>query len=427
MAALRDRSPGVYAPEQLTPNRLASAKAVIFDASINPKTLTDIETTCLRNSVPFFYYRLPEHLSRSHVEAYKSIVLQFLDEQNQWKNVHPSPETIEKIEHETLIDIITTTNSHLKPEEVMDTVMTRIHDLIVCEAWSVLIVDHEADHTLGFAAAFGPGKEQLAGLKVPFGKGIAGWVAKHRHPLIVNNAQDDPRFLPKIDQDTQFVTKNILCAPLVSRGRTIGVIEMLNRPGGFSDADLELLQVLVNPAAVAIENAYLFQETQRLTIQDDLTKLFNSRHLNHLLQLELEAAKKEGRSLSLIFLDLDGFKAVNDNYGHLQGSQSLVEIAEIIQAATRESDTAGRYGGDEFMLILPDTDMEAAYKVAETIRDAIAAYKLKDINMSASIGLACYPLHGTSKERLIRLADRAMYRVKENGKNGIMTAQELSN
>lgn len=406
---------------------LTSGKALILDRNLSEKGVQDVTERCIIHKIPFFYWSVPDNFGEMDVKTLEDMILQFLHEQNEWKSPPPSPETVDRIEREALVDIITAANSLLQPQEVMHTVMTRIHQIISCGAWSVLIIDDPDEQTLGFAAAYGPGKEMLRDLKVPFGQGIAGWVAKHRQPLIVNNAQNDPRFLDQIDKNTQFVTKNILCAPLVSRGRTIGVIEMLNHEDekGFTESDLELLQTLVNPAAVAIENAYLFQKAQTLTIQDDLTKLANSRHLNHCLETELKRAIRTGNTMSLIFLDLDGFKAVNDNYGHLQGSQCLIEVGHIISECARETDIVGRYGGDEFVLILPSTDTDGAVIVAERIRDGIEAYRPKGIAMTASIGVASYPRHGKTKDVLFRLADQAMYRVKEKGKNGILLAHDL--
>lgn len=424
---LREEHPGVASPNGVSIQLLSSLKAVIFDDSLDETTRHDLEERCRKEAIPYFYTNLPTTERSRIVPALQPHLLAFLQEQNEWRNELPSAETMERLELKTLVDIITTANSLLEPQDVMQTVMHHIHELVPCEAWSVLILDNNEENTLSFAVAHGPGSDGLLDLKVPFGKGIAGWVAKHRKPAIVNNAKDDPRFMASIDENTQFVTNDILCAPLVSRGRTIGVIEMLNRTGemGFSEKDMELVQVLVNPAAVAIENAYLFQKAQMLTIMDDLTKLYNSRHLNHCLEGEMKRAEREGTTLGLLFLDLDGFKSVNDNYGHLVGSRALIDIANIIADIASERDIVGRYGGDEFMLILPETDEAGVLARAEAIRDGVAAYRMKDMRMTASIGAACYPRHTQDKEHLVRLADKAMYRVKEKGKNGILFAHEL--
>jgi diguanylate cyclase (GGDEF)-like protein len=283
------------------------------------------------------------------------------------------------------VEIITTANSLLQPQQVMNSVMQHISRLVPCEAWSVLIaVEEESGKSLEFAATSGPHSDVLVKSRLPLGEGIAGWVGEHGKPLIVNKPSSDQRFLSSIDDRTRFQTRNILAAPLISRGRTIGVIEMLNRTQqpGFSNLDLELVQIFLNPVAVAIENAYLFQKTE-----------------------------------------LDGFKGINDRFGHLQGSRSLIEVAEIIRHAARETDIVGRYGGDEFMVILPATGTGGAFAVAERIRENIEAYKPKGHHLSASIGISTCPDHGNEKERLFALADNAMYWVKEHGKNGIAVAR----
>lgn len=424
---LSQEFPGVFSPSDVSTALLSGVKAIIFDLRLPLEEKAQLETLCVASEVPFFYWSVPEHCTDKSAENFQMLVLQFITDQNAWRSPTPSPETLERLELKTLVDILTTANSHLQPEEVMRSVMERIQQIIPCEAWSVLILDNNAENTLSFAVAYGPGTPELQNHKVLFGQGIAGWVAKNRKPVIVNDVKDDPRFLDRIDKDTQFNTHNVLCAPLVSRGRTIGVLEMLNHrePGGFTEDELEIILTLVNPAAVAIENAYLFQKAQTLTTQDDLTKLFNARHLHQCLDTEIIRAKRTEEPLTLLFIDLDGFKSINDNYGHPQGSDSLKDIAKIIKGASREMDVVGRYGGDEFMLILPATDMEGAVAVGERIRNCIEGYHLGDIHITASIGIAAYPRHGQTRQELIRLADKAMYRVKEKGKNGILLAHDL--
>lgn len=422
---LAENHTSVVSPKDVNSQLMSSLQAVIYDERLDDALKAEFESICERVGIPNFHWHPPSHVSYSEITDH---LLEFLTVQNEWRNEPPSDETVEAIERRTLVDIITTANSLLEPKDVMQTVMGHIHELIPCEAWSVLMLDNNEANTLSFTVSYGPGnQEHLETLKVPFGEGIAGWVAKHRKPAIVDDAQSDPRFLDKIDKDIQFVTRNILCAPLVSRGRSIGVIEMINstQPGGFNSDHLELVRVLVNPAAVAIENAYLFQKAQRLTIQDDLTKLYNSRHLNHCLEMEMKSAKREDSPLGLIFLDLDGFKSVNDNYGHLVGSQALIDIAEIISGVTEEGDIVGRYGGDEFVVIMPGADREGATRRAKAIGERVAAYRMKDMQMTASIGVALFPEHATDKETLVRLADKAMYAVKNRGKNAILFAEEL--
>jgi diguanylate cyclase (GGDEF)-like protein len=326
-----------------------------------------------------------------------------------------------------LTDIVKTANSILEPRKVIELIMAKIQQLIPSEAWSMLMVDEERQE-LTFELALGEKAKDVSSFRVRIGEGIAGWVAETGEPTIVNDVSRDPRFSGKFDSKTQFQTRSILCAPLISRGRTIGVVEIINRlGGGFTRSDLEMLLTLVEPCAIAIENAILFQKTEQLTITDDLTRLFNSRYLNVYIGREIKRCKRHGIPLSVIFLDLDGFKRVNDQYGHLAGSRTLAEVGGILAQAVRESDILARYGGDEFVVVLPETPPSGAMVIAERIRRAIETHCFLEAQglqarISASFGIAAYPDHALTPEGLIQKADQAMYRVKERNKNGIELA-----
>jgi diguanylate cyclase (GGDEF)-like protein len=326
-----------------------------------------------------------------------------------------------------LTDIVKTANSILEPKKVIELIMTKIQLLIPSEAWSILMLDEERQE-LTFELALGEKGKDVSVFKVKVGEGIAGWVAERGEPTIVNDTSKDPRFARRFDSKTQFNTRSVLCAPLISRGRTIGVVQVINRIGGkFTKSDLELLLTLVEPCAIAIENAILFQRTEQLTITDDLTRLFNSRYLNLYIGREIKRCKRHGIPLSVIFLDLDGFKGVNDAHGHLAGSRTLTEVGAILVEAVRESDILARYGGDEFVVVLPETPPSGALVIAERIRRAIECHVfLREVGLeariSASFGIASYPDHALTPEGLIQKADQAMYRVKDRDKNGIEVA-----
>ena len=326
-----------------------------------------------------------------------------------------------------LTDVVKTANSILEPSKVIELVMEKIRQLIPSEAWSLLMVDEESQE-LAFEAALGARGEDLSSYRLKMGEGVAGWVAEKGKPAIVNDTTRDRRFTARFDEWSQFATRSILCAPLVARGRTIGVLEIINkRDGRFTQADLDLMLTLVEPCAIALENAILFQRTEQLTITDDLTKLFNSRYLNLYLSREIKRCKRHGIPLSIIFLDLDGFKGINDQYGHLAGSGTLTEVGSILAEGIRESDILARYGGDEFVAVLPETPASGALVIAERLRCSIEEnHFLKSLGLaariSASFGIASYPDHALTPEALIQKADQAMYRVKERDKNGIEVA-----
>jgi diguanylate cyclase (GGDEF)-like protein len=323
---------------------------------------------------------------------------------------------------------VKTANSILEPRKVIELIMAKIQQLIPSEAWSMLMVDEEKQE-LTFELALGEKAKDVSAFRVKIGEGVAGWVAQTGRPTIVNDTSRDPRFTKRFDSETKFETRSILCGPLISRGRTIGVVEIINRLGSgrFTQADLEVLLTLVEPCAIAIENAILFQKTEQLTITDDLTKLFNSRYLNLYIGREIKRCKRHGIPLSVIFLDLDGFKGVNDQHGHLAGSRTLAEVGLILAEAVRESDILARYGGDEFVVVLPETPPSGALVIAERIRKSIEAHSFLEAQglrarISASFGIASYPDHALTPEGLIQKADQAMYRVKEKDKNGIEVA-----
>ncbi len=256
----------------------------------------------------------------------------------------------------------------------------------------------------------------------------AQWVMRHGTELL-------SRDLAK-DSGKPGVTGSAIAFPLVCRNRTVGALVGLDplpsaAVPSISPALSLAIRSILEPPAIALDNALSLQRTEAVSVTDDLTGLYNSRYLNLVLRRESKRASRSGRPLSLLFMDLDGFKGVNDTHGHLAGSKALVEAAVIIRGSARETDVAARFGGDEFSVILPDTGREGAVSVAERIRERINASQFLasdglSIHLTASIGVATLPDVAASAEELLRAADVAMYRVKDAGKNGIHIAQEAS-
>jgi diguanylate cyclase (GGDEF)-like protein len=200
-----------------------------------------------------------------------------------------------------------------------------------------------------------------------------------------------------------------------------------SRTPRFAPATLDAVLAALEPGAIALDNALRVQRAEALSVTDDLTSLYNSRYLSQVLRREVKRASRSGRPLSLLFLDLDGFKSINDRHGHLFGSRALVEAAAVIRSSARETDVVARYGGDEFALVLPDTGSDGAFAVGQRVRERIADYEFlrRDdlcIRLTASVGVATLPDVAASVETLIQAADQAMYRIKERGKNGIFVA-----
>ncbi len=315
--------------------------------------------------------------------------------------------------------------SSMKLDKILVSIMKKTKEMTNAEAWSVLLVDEETGE-LVFERTDGKKKPKIEKYRLKLGEGIAGWVAQEGVPVIVPDVSRDERFSSKVDRQTHFRTKSLMCVPIKSKGRVIGVLEVVNKVTGgpFTNEDLTLLMRLIDQAALAIERTSLYQKMAELAVTDDLTKLFNTRYLNRTIEMEIQRSNRYRTSISLIFIDIDYFKNINDHHGHLVGSKTLVEMGQLIIKSLRSIDIVARYGGDEFVVVLPQTTPRAAAQIAERIRASVEqnvflkkeGYGLK---VTASLGVASYPENAKTKEELLRLADEAMYRVKNTTRNGV--------
>jgi diguanylate cyclase (GGDEF)-like protein len=331
-------------------------------------------------------------------------------------------------ELQALNEIVQAISSSLKPKEILQTIMEKTAHLIKAEGWSVLFLDHSTNE-LVFEAAAGDAGKKLIGIRLKVGQGVAGWVARYGQSLIVPDVTKDPRFYSGVDKKTKFTTKSILCVPMKSRNKIIGVVEVVNKIGGepFTNDDLEIFENFVAHITIALENAAMYKKMEEASLIDDLTQLYNTRFCNQYLDNFLDERKGSKKLISLIFLDIDFFKLVDDNFGHLVGSETLKRLGDRLTRAVRKGDVVIRYGGDEYIVLLPHTDKQTAKVIAERIRKEInskpfLAFGNKKFSISVTLGVATCPDDATTRDGLIGAADKAMYEGKLSGRDKVVLA-----
>jgi diguanylate cyclase (GGDEF)-like protein len=316
--------------------------------------------------------------------------------------------------------------SELEIEKILSIIIDSCRELISAEAWSILLIDPKADK-LVFSRILGQKTNGLQDIKLEIGQGIAGKVFETKKARIVNDVSKDGDFYAGIDQFTGFKTKSILCIPLASRGKLLGVIEIINKINDlpFTKDDLQKIETYIKFASIALENAKLYEQAVHSSITDDLTGLYNNRYMYNQLAIELKNAGKKRKNLGFIFIDLDKFKSINDVHGHLIGSRTLCEVGKFLKDKLRNITTMiARYGGDEFFIVIPEKTAEETREIAEELRQELSEHIFiinNDIQISitASFGISSFPEQAESIEELIGMADQAMYEVKAKNRNGV--------
>jgi diguanylate cyclase (GGDEF)-like protein len=224
--------------------------------------------------------------------------------------------------------------------------------------------------------------------------------------------------------------RTIISAPLVAKRSMFGLLLAIHQDDGtmYSAEDINLITVLANHAAIALENALLYQKLEMEAITDGLTSVYNYRFLISSLEAEIRRARRFKQSFSFVMLDVDNLKGYNDKRGHLCGSQALKEIAALVKNACREIDLVCKYGGDEFGILLPQTEIEGADKVTQRVLWAVARHVFNDEEpglLTCSAGISEFPRDGHSVRDLIAAADQALYQAKRSGKNMVLTTEDV--
>jgi GAF domain-containing protein len=234
--------------------------------------------------------------------------------------------------------------SSLQLDQVLRTIMEKIDEFLRPENWSLLLLD-ESKQELYFELAVGKASQALKDVRIKLGQGIGGWVAQHGEVVIVPDTSKDTRFFGKVDEKTKMETRSIVAVPVKFRDTCLGVIELINcvGPEGFDPRDLKLLEALSDFAAIALENARHVKRIHELTIKDDCTSLYNARHMGFILDTEIYRSQRYNYEFSIVFIDLDHFKMVNDTHGHLVGSRLLSEMGDALKTNCRLIDFAFRH------------------------------------------------------------------------------------
>jgi diguanylate cyclase (GGDEF)-like protein len=335
----------------------------------------------------------------------------------------------EKVEElRTFWTLSKTLSTTLNMEELLRLTLHLIGRSLQVDAYSLLLMD-EASNRLTVKGGFGLLSERAQDLSLSLGEGISGWVAKTGEPMLVPDVSAEARFAEQSCFPRQGA---FLCVPLrIDKGRVIGVLNAHKpEPQTFTRADLDQFQAVANQVALALENARLYQRTKDLVSRDVLTGLFNRRYFFEHLETEIQRARRYSRMFTILMLDLDHFKQYNDTHGHLRGDEVLRGVGVLLLGNTRRADVVARFGGEEFVVLLPEITKQAGALAAEKVRAALAQYPFVGREqqpggqLTVTIGLAAYPVDSDNGVELVDIADRALYVGKQQGGNCVIVTPD---
>ncbi len=332
--------------------------------------------------------------------------------------------TVEQVR--TLWSLSQTLSATLDMVEIFRQAGHLISRALPVDAYALMLVDEEGSR-LTIEVAFGLSEECARGFSLGMGEGISGLVVQTGQPMRVPEVAAEPRFAERACFPRE---GTFLAVPMrTKRDKVIGVLSAHKLESqGFSSGDMELFQAVATQIATALENARLYQRTRELAAKDDLTGLFNRRYFFEMLESEVQRARRYRRAFTLAMLDLDHFKHYNDTHGHLRGDDALREVGRLLLRNTRRADVVARFGGEEFMILLPEIAKDAGTLVAEKIRSAVEQYPFYGRQqqpggmLMVTVGLAAYPVDSEGGVELVELADRALYVGKQQGGNRVVVS-----
>ncbi|MGZ8460362.1 MAG: sensor domain-containing diguanylate cyclase [Candidatus Deferrimicrobiaceae bacterium] len=326
----------------------------------------------------------------------------------------------------SIYEVSTAIAGTLDIEELFRIIPERVMNALGLNDFCVFLYDPESGNLVCRASAGMPSSVPSE-FTIGRGEGVSWKVFESGEAIYLPDVRSIPDFRYYNGEKPE--VRSFISVPLLSKGKGIGILNVNHpEPNAFHGDSLATIRVLATYIAIAVENAALFDFAKTLADKDSLTLLHNHGAFHTRLQIELERAARYGRTLSVIMLDLDGFKEINDRHGHLVGDRILMMTAGVLCAHLRKSDVAARYGGDEFAVILPETDLAATSAIAGRIAAGIAQVRFGTeggtaISFTASIGYAACLPDSTERGTILNVADRLMYESKRRGRGGILGEQ----
>ncbi len=332
------------------------------------------------------------------------------------------PKSSTRLSSNLLCEIGSVIAASLDSEEILSTIARYTQKLLKPKALVLYRYDSLAQR-LSIDAIHGEATGLQLGRSFSTADGIVGLAVREKKTITLEDPRKEPCYSPRCDIPG-FNDGDWICLPLQQGEKIFGGIQLVV-PKGFGEWGGEdggtLLKTIAEFGALALRNAEAMAYLRNLAIVDDVTGLHNGRYLQEILSHEISRARRYKSTFTLIFLDLDYFKRVNDEFGHLVGSQLLRSTGQWVKEQLRESDICVRWGGDEFILFLPNTSKEGGVLVARRLcaRMPVESFLGQKLVVSASFGVVAFPDDGGETEDLIKKADEAMYRVKNHGRNGV--------
>ncbi|MBU4484460.1 diguanylate cyclase [bacterium] len=401
------------------------------DYSINAPKLGNDEIGDLAKSFNKMLSKIT-HLSASHSEATQDLEIAkrelCLKESLEEKTKIIEKTNMRLSDHvkdlQMLYEIGQALNAIIDLDSLHKVIVDVLEKRLESQEFALLMLD-DNEQTLAVTAAYGfRDVERVKKVVMRLGEGISGKVAAKGEAVYIRDMKVEGGFVPYLGSVGH--TGSVLCLPLKHQDKVLGVITFGRIDlDAFSDSDIQVLTMVANQIALAVENAKLYTKTCQLSLTDELTGLYNRRHMQSVLQIEWKRATRFKRSISVLMIDIDHFKKFNDHYGHVAGDKVLRKISMLLKSHVREVDNMSRFGGEEFVAILPDTDKTGAMAVAEKLRKLVLRQNFgvdaTDIpSVTISVGVASYPDDALEQDDLIDHADIALYEAKDTGRNCVI-------